>query len=191
MKTNVKMAKAAGPIEKGDALVLNADSSVSKLRKRAPRPGEGRPSKYDPKYCEEIISFFSIEHYHTIKIVTTGKNDYEKVEEKEVANALPFLSGFSRKIGVNTDTLHEWKRVHPEFSDAFTRAKELQAEMLHGNTLKGLYNSQYGQFAAKNITEWRDKVEIDHGVSDEAFEKYSKLPVNELMDKLSKLLPKK
>ena len=163
----------------------------AKQRKRAPRPGEGRPSKYDPKYCDEIIEFFSIPHFKTIMIITTGKNDFHKEEPKEVANPLPFLSGFARKIDVSVQTLHDWTKAHKEFLEAFTRAKGLQAEMLHCNTLKGLYNAQYGQFAAKNITEWRDKVEIDHGVADETYEKYAKLPVNELLDKVSKLLPKK
>ena len=29
-------------------------------------------------------------------------------------------------FGVNPDTLHEWKRQHPEFSEAYNDAKELQ-----------------------------------------------------------------
>lgn len=51
----------------------------------------GRPSKYDPAYCEQVIE--------------AGAEGYS-------------LTAFAGKIGVNRDTLHEWASAHPEFSDA-------------------------------------------------------------------------
>ena len=149
--------------------------------KREKRPGEGRPSKYDPKYCDEIIKFFDVPHSErVIASRATGKNDYEKIEYKVVGCSLPFFSGFAHKIGVATMTIQEWSKVHPEFSCAYARAKELQHIMLHENTLKGLYNPHYAIFAAKNITDWRDKVEIEHGLTDETFEKYRQASVDDL-----------
>lgn len=59
----------------------------------------GRPTKYKSEYCAEIISFFSKKTFHEIK---------DKSSLKRIANPLPYLSSFARKIGVNQDTLHEW-----------------------------------------------------------------------------------
>ncbi len=161
-----------------------------KKNNRPPRKGEGRPSKYKPEYCQEIIKYFDIEHYKIIQIKTKGKN-FEKIEEKEVANSLQFISGFARKIDVNVDTLREWKANHPEFSAAFTRAKELQHEMMVNNASKGLYNPNFLIFAMKNMHEWRDRTEIDHGLTDETYEKYKSLSVDELMEKVKNLIPAK
>jgi hypothetical protein len=60
----------------------------------------GRPSKYDPKYCDEII-------IHCRKGET--------------------FESFASKLNVHTDTIQEWAREHKEFSLARRRAK-LEAE---------------------------------------------------------------
>lgn len=61
----------------------------------------GRPSKYDPAFCAEIIA-------HAKKGGT--------------------FEEFADKKNVHTETLQEWKRKHPDFSVAWKRAKQL-AEM--------------------------------------------------------------
>lgn len=150
----------------------------------------GRPSSYDPKYCDELIKFFSVEHFEE-KVVArvTGKNDYEKEEFKEIANKIPFINAFARKIGVSHDTLYEWARVHPEFSASMSRAKDLQAEMIVSNALKGLYQPHFAFFAMKNMHGWKDKTEIDHGITDESYEKLKAIPVEELKKELNDLFP--
>ena len=200
-KNNDKLARNANPLCKcghpkdihieicGACGIEGCRCDAFKAAKRPPRKGEGRPSKYDPKFCEAIVRFFDVPHSRIITIKTTGKNDYCKEEEKEVANALPFFSGFARKIGVVHDTLLEWKAKYPEFSVSFTRAKELQEEMLVANSLKGLYDSRYAVFASKNITKMRDKVELEHAI-DDSFEKYQAMSPDELLQKVAKLLGK-
>jgi hypothetical protein len=164
--------------------------TYQKKNNRPPRPGEGRPTSYRPEYCDEIIEYFDVP-FSEQKLVgkVTGKNNYTKEEYKEVGCPMRFLSGFARHIKVDTSTLFEWCNKHPEFSKAFTRAKELQAEMLHSNSLKGLYDARYAVFSAKNMTEWRDKVDIDHGIQDETFEKYQTMSIGELRKKLNDILP--
>lgn len=117
----------------------------------------GRPTKYDPKLCEEIINFFDIAPYYERKITTTGKNDYCKEETIDVANDLPHLITFARHIGVSIDTLNEWTRKHPEFSEALKTAKAINERMLAVNALKGLYQSTFSIFMAKNKFGWRDE----------------------------------
>lgn len=58
----------------------------------------GRPSSYKPEYATQAL-----------KLCRLGATD------KELAD---FFS-------VNVDTVHEWKKVHPEFSDSLKAGKEL------------------------------------------------------------------
>jgi len=128
-----------------------------------PKQKVGRPSKYKPEYCQAIIDFFSgPKSERIVKSVTTGKNEYEKTEYVTVPCELPTLAKFARKIGVNKDTVIEWTKQHKEFSDAYNDIKDLQKEFLVDNGLAGLYPPASFIFTAKNITDMRDKSEIDH-----------------------------
>ncbi len=121
----------------------------------------GRPTDYDEKYCNEIVEFFSVDPYREVSEVIEGKG-FSKESFKLVPNKLPFLSAFARKIGVCHDTLIEWTKIHPEFSEAYKNAKELQKEFLIENGLQGLYSAPFAIFTAKNITDMRDKFETEH-----------------------------
>ena len=56
----------------------------------------GRPTKYDPAFCEEIV-----------EVCAEGHS----------------ITGFAGKIGVDRDTITEWAKVYQEFSVALKRAK--------------------------------------------------------------------
>lgn len=65
----------------------------------------GRPTKYDPKYCDEAIEFMA-----------EGFS----------------VGAFAGKIRVSRDTLYEWASKHREFSDALKigrSAAQYEAEM--------------------------------------------------------------
>ena len=71
----------------------------------------GRPTKYKREYCQQLI-------------------DYSKT-------GMSFES-FALEIDIVPDTLHEWAKVHKEFSDAKKKAKALQERALMTIGLKGL-----------------------------------------------------
>jgi hypothetical protein len=117
----------------------------------------GRPSPYKPEYAQKLIDYFSVQPYsEKIKKIVTKKGDVIEVPFDEAAD-FPTLAGFAISIGVHRDTLHEWSKVHPEFSDAYARAKDFQENFLVINGLKGLVKEQFGQFVTKNVLGWRDK----------------------------------
>lgn len=121
----------------------------------------GRPSKYDPKYCDELIAYFDQEPYEDRALEHYGKDGQVSwVDYKRMANKLPTLRAFAKKIEVNVDTVYEWIKVHQEFSEAFTHAKDLQKWFLIENGLNGCYNPAFAIFTAKNITDMRDKQEV-------------------------------
>ena len=107
-------------------------------------PG-GRPTKYKPEYCQQIIDHFDVPATYTT----------DKGEEK--ACKLPLVIDFAHKIGVNNDTLYEWAKVHPEFSESFKKGRKLQERIWIENSMKGLYNTAFTIFLGKNIFKWTDR----------------------------------
>lgn len=121
----------------------------------------GRPSKYDPKYIDELIEYFSIPPWEwQEKQMVSAKGDVVTVMVKET-NDFPTLAGFAIKIGVCRDTLHEWASVHPNFSDVYKRAKDYQENFLVVNGNRGLIPAAFGIFTLKNINNWRDRTEVE------------------------------
>ena len=107
-----------------------------------------------------IIEFFSGEPYEEItEINEEGK---EIKTGKRRPNDLPLIQNFAKKIGVCVDTLNEWTRRHPEFSDSYKKARELQEAFWVTNSLYGGYSPAFTIFAGKNMFGWRDKQEVAH-----------------------------
>lgn len=79
-------------------------------------PG-GRPTKYDPSFCDELDKYLS----------TTGKEQ----------TSLPTKQGFALWLGVDDETLLEWSKIYPEFSAAFKKLKQIQAKQLIDDGIYG------------------------------------------------------
>jgi len=101
----------------------------------------GRPTKYKPEYCEMLI-----------KHMSEGRSLYT----------------FGAVINVNEDTIAEWVKVYPAFSEAKRqgRIKEIAwwEEILRAGAAGKIpgYNATSVIFALKNKSprHWRDKHEI-------------------------------
>lgn len=120
----------------------------------------GRPTKYKPEYCEQLREFFSGEPCREVIETISGKN-WSKEESKLLPNRFPTFENFAASVNVHVDTLHEWCEVYPEFSEAYTYAKNRQKAWLIENGMNGTYNPHFTQFVAKNITDMKDKTEVD------------------------------
>lgn len=104
--------------------------------------GRGRPSKYKPVYCDEVIT-----------TMATGLS----------------LTAFAGEIGVSRDTVNEWQHVHPEFSDAVRVAKAKRTLALERGMLSAESGPAVTarMFALKNADpdEWREKQHIEHSAT--------------------------
>lgn len=133
-----------------------------------PKGKQGRPTKFEPKYCQMLIDFFkkplfeeeTIEHYNK-------DGEVSFTETRRHANPLPTLEQFATDIGVTDDSVVNWAKEenvdkYPGFFAAYTYAKELQKDFLVQNGLAGRYNSNFAIFVAKNFTNMRDKTEVEH-----------------------------
>lgn len=99
----------------------------------------GRPSKYDPAYCDQLIEFMGL-----------GFS----------------LTAFAGEISVARSTINEWMGEHPEFSEATKIGQAKRTQRLEGTLLAGESGPKVTAhiFALKNADPegWRDKVVQEH-----------------------------
>jgi len=115
-----------------------------------------------------LIDFFSIEPTYEVTVEYTNKKGETYTRTEQRANFLPTFERFAHSIDVNDDTIVAWANAkrsgggkrYPEFSAAYTRAKQLQRNIIMQNALTNGYNSNFAIFLAKNIAGMSDKVQV-------------------------------
>ena len=107
----------------------------------------GRPSKYDPAFCD-IAREFMLDGYS--------------------------VTALAGHIGVARSTVFKWAEENPEFSDAL-KSGQASAALWWEKTLRqvaqtGEGNASAAIFGVKNRSseDWRDKQEHDHTSSDKS-----------------------
>lgn len=78
-------------------------------------PG-GRPTAYDPSHCETVI---------------------------ELGKAGKSLVQMAAHFDVTRETIYEWARVHPQFSDALSRAKTHSQDWWENAGQTGMLGGQF------------------------------------------------
>jgi hypothetical protein len=138
----------------------------------------GRPSKYKPIYCIQIIEFFNRPHTYESEVTHTNKKGESWTSYETKANPVPLMCDFAQYLGTTVETLWAWTKQHSEFLKASTHAQDLQLRHLATVTGLGLYNANWSVFMAKNISKWRDKKDIEHSGQVD-----STLFINKMLDK--------
>ena len=115
----------------------------------------GRPSKYDPKYCDMII-----EH------MEGGLS----------------IESFGGVVDVSKSTIYEWIDNFSEFSDSVKTGTEKSRLFWEKAGVKGLFNRSESGVGSESFNtanwifnmknrfrdEWRDKQEVDHTTNGES-----------------------
>lgn len=97
----------------------------------------GRPSKYKPEYCQDLI-------------------DYFRVPRPDPANPnsmayFPTMYGFAARVGVSDETIADWCKKYPDFLRAYTIAQQLgRNQLIHGG-LSEKYNASFAKFVGVNM----------------------------------------
>lgn len=105
----------------------------------------GRPTKYDPSYCEKVIEW--------------GRAGKSK-------------TWIASELNVTRECLYEWMRTNQEFSDAMTRAKQLEQRWWEDKGQDGLDADKFNggvwsrSMAARFPQDWRESQDVNYGVQD-------------------------
>lgn len=121
----------------------------------SPPDGNKFASKYEERFCEEMIKFFSC------PIHTTYKDD--KGVEHLRPCIYPTFERFASMIGVLYQTLLNWCESHESFKTAFELCKQMQRDILISNGLSGAYNPAFAKFVATVSHGMVEKTEVDVG----------------------------
>lgn len=148
----------------------------------------GRPTKYKPEFCEAIIEFFDIEPYKEVVKKRFTRKDGEVIEEMGLqANDPVFFEDFAYSVGVSMESVVAWTKIYPEFLTAYLHAKHLQLKHFAINGNQQTFNSYFAIFTVKNISHWRDKIDIEHELGDKTLDKYAELNGKDLQRKALEL----
>lgn len=145
-------------------------SIVSRIEQLRDDKPFGRPTKYHPKYCEEIVNFFNREPHKPLMVKNDKGKDVVATDKYGrpifTPCRLPTKEAFAASIGIHTETLINWAKANPDFFDAVKKAENLQKEILVQNGLTGNYEKTFAIFTAKNVTDMSDKQTVDNISSD-------------------------
>jgi hypothetical protein len=124
----------------------------------------GRPTKYKPEYCEEMLKFFlEWPEYREVEEDAVSAGRKVKVI-KRYPNRPPTLNKFSIKIGVDRTTLTRWAKENPDFCIVYERCVTIYEEFLSDKGLSSEYNAGFAKMLLSNHTRLKvnQEVEVTH-----------------------------
>jgi len=97
---------------------------------------------------------------------------------------VPMLKEFCAKRGYCSETISKIFELNPDFSQALKIAKDLMEVKWARLGLK-CKNQAFVIFSMKNMFGWRDKTEVEHGMSEDLTEKFKDITFAQVKEKLS------
>ena len=130
----------------------------------------GRPTKYKPEFCDKLIEFFDIEPWEEREIPHYKAGVLNWTDIKILPVRMPTLRGFAKSIDTAISAVYRWLKdsepcFHKEFKDAFTCAKDIRKDWLVDVGLSGSAPPASFKFVAVNVTDMRDKTDVEHSGS--------------------------
>ena|SRR3990167_3056139 len=121
----------------------------------------GQPTKYKAAYCQRLLAYMRRGGAVVRKpmVVSVGAQGGSEIVDHPLGKLPAFFEGFAVTIRVSVDTLHEWRKVHPAFSEAYKTAKAIQLQQMVDGGMAGTYQQAALIFALKNMHGWRDRNE--------------------------------
>lgn len=135
---------------------------MTKAKKTAPKKKRGQPTKYSEatqKKANQYIKNCGNEYWDYHKT----RGDKSDTFERKIEIRLPTVEGLAIYLGVHRDTLYEWAKHHPTFSDTLGTISQLQKEMLLVGGLNGDYNPMIAKLVLAANHNMTDRTDVTSG----------------------------
>jgi hypothetical protein len=109
----------------------------------------GRPRKYTPEQLAKLGD----------GLVQYMKDGVEEVKQDK--KNVRFIIMYLADNGVPINDIDQLCEQSEYLTQQYAIAKGYQKDMINVGAMKGLFNAQYTQFVAKNITDMRDRVDVE------------------------------
>lgn len=132
----------------------------------------GRPTKYYPALCDEITEYFDQPPTIPVDIPHYDKQgNLTWTDKKEKPARIPSLTKFAKLKNIAWSTIHRWidpnqGEFRAEFRDAYAHARAIRQDFLCDSAVQGQIAPNTFKFIAVNLTDMRDKQEVEHTSKD-------------------------
>lgn len=135
--------------------------------------GNDLSEKYEEKYADELLKFFSQPLSRIEYKRTYDENGNIKSERPvEIVNDFPTMGMFARSIGVSVSAIKTWAGItedgrfkHERFAAAYAKVKEWAGGMLESGAISGKLDASMAKFVLTNDYGKQDKQVIDATVN--------------------------
>lgn len=118
-----------------------------------------RPREYKKEYIKKVDEYLltcgdKVDEYHKTR------GDRSNTFERIVNVNLPKIEGFAQYINVSKNTLYEWAKIYPLFSDALDKIMVAQHNMLADGGVSGRYNPVITKLMLSHNHSYREKTDM-------------------------------
>ena len=100
----------------------------------------GRPTSYSEDLINKSIEYLESCHDEEIQEVTGISAKGTELYKTKLKVNIPTIEGLALFLKINKDTIYEWCKIHPRFSDVIDDLRAKQANALLNKGLSGDYN---------------------------------------------------
>lgn len=101
----------------------------------------GRPTEYSQEILSKAREYIEDCEDSTEQELTGMSAKGTELYKNKISVNIPTIEGLAYALKVNRDTIYEWCKVNPEFSDIIDDLRAKQAKELINKGLSGDYNS--------------------------------------------------
>lgn len=133
---------------------------VSELK--SPPPSDLEPSIPSPDLlAEELFNFVNVPKDYLSEEMVVTKHGEVKEFTRRIPRTPPMISEFARRYGMTKRELENLAQESPALRRSLEFAEDVVKEFMVHFGLLGDYNASYAQFASTNLTDMKDKREVD------------------------------
>ncbi len=119
-----------------------------------------RPSDYTQEMADKVKTYTDLCEDEEIQQLAGLSQKGTELYKNKINVKLPTIEGLSRYLGIHKDTVYEWEKIHPEFSDALSNLRAKQGEVLINKGLSGDYNPTIAKLMLSNNHGYREKTDV-------------------------------